>query len=89
MFSKIACDKLPLRDSQIEVIVKNSEFYKEISKIINSILIPKNLELYEPLAEKRKTFGAQEDKKASQRIQQPLLNSTLNFDFAFVYGFNS
>lgn len=43
---KFCCDKLPLKDSKIEVIVKDTEFYKDIIKNINNILVPTNLELY-------------------------------------------
>jgi hypothetical protein len=41
--SKFNCEKLPLKDSQIEVMVRGGEVYKDIAKNINNILIPNNL----------------------------------------------
>lgn len=54
MLDKFTCDKLPLKDSQIEVIVKDGDLYRDIAKSINHILLPNNSEVFEPMLEKKK-----------------------------------
>lgn len=42
MLDKFMCDTLPLKDSQVEIIVKDEGLYKDISKSINHTSMPNN-----------------------------------------------
>lgn len=88
---KFSCDRLPLKDSQIEVIVKDGDLYKDISKNINHIIVPNNTEVFEPLAaeRKKKMMTTTEQRQKKTRVTKLQEKLSLNINNCFIYGFNS
>ena len=75
-------DEWALKDSQIMVLTRDTDNYRDIWRAVNQIILPENKELYQPLIE------GLFDPSALQNFA-PSHKTTINLNCSFVYGLTS